>query len=1160
MMKTSTLLKLMLTVALAGAGIFTAHAQRVVINDANNTALTIVSQDVYHLEMKNTISEFDYATVNTKEGLFTSFYTHVNSFSGKVGEPRIPVIRKLIEVPQGAELKINDITYSEEEINLGEMGVVYPAFPVQLPVEKGSAAAPPFQFNEKAYKENRFYGEKLVSIEDKGIMRGQRLALVTIAPYAYNPATNTMKVYSNLQFNISFENADIAATMALKEKTWSPYFQSDYSLAVNAEAFYIGKDPLSNYPITYVIVSDRMFEAQLQDFIVWKQKKGYKVIVGYTDEPEVGNTTTSIKAFIQNLYENPEQGYTAPTYALFVGDTPQIPAFSGTTGYHITDLYYCEFTGDFLPEIYFGRFSAQTTAQLQPQIDKTLMIEQYTMPDPAYLDEVILVAGMDGSHGYNWGNGQINYATENYFNEEHGITSHVYLYPGSGSQGSAIKQKISEGASYVNYSAHCNQSGWGDPSFTTSDIPNLTNENEYFLSIGNCCLSNAFDSPECFGEALVRAEGKGAVAHIGGTNSTYWDEDYYWGVGVGAISEDPPSYEETTLGAYDCLFHEHNEEWSDWCFTFGQIIYAGNRAVTESGSSLTNFYWEIYSVMGDPSLAMYITVPEPIDVSYDALMPLGSETFTVTTEPFAYVAISREGELFGAAIADESGTAVVTMDPPIAVPGNCDVVVTKQWGEPFMGEVLVASPEGPYVLLGDYQIDDAAGNNNGMVDYNESINLNVTLNNLGNSDATGVSATIECCSDSDITITQNSYTFGDIVSQGTMTQNAAFSFDVAQNVIDGKKIEIIMSITDGTDTWNSKMNITLYAPVLTVGRMVIDDSATGNNNGALDEGETADIIISITNDGGSDISNVVGDLVSTSPEVTINNASFIIDDLMAGNSSEMTFNITIDSGVTSGTIVNLALNASSMGYTAEREFFPKVGLIIEDFESGDFNTYNWIQGSIPWVIDDENVYEGLYSARSGSIGSQQTTELKLSVEVLADDTIKFYRKVSSENNYDFLRFYIDDNEIGSWAGEKDWSQVAYPIAQGIHELKWSYEKDYSVEYGQDCGWIDYILLPAIREQVGVSKFIGLNNETMDVYPNPFNNKTRIAYTLAERSDVSVIVYNMIGEIVEVVENAADRQAGIYTHELDASDMEHGIYFCVLSTNGKSITKKLIITK
>lgn len=1158
MMKTSTLFKLMLTVIMTGATLLNANAQRVVINDADNTALTIVSQDLRHLEMKNTISEFDYRTMNSEEGLFTSFYTHVNAFSGKVGEPRIPVIRKLIEVPLGADLKIENITYSEEVIDLGEMGVIYPAYPVQLPVEKGDAVAPPFQYNEKAYKTDRFYGEKLVSIEDKGILRGQRLALVTIAPYAYNPVSNTMKVYSNVQFNISFENGDIAATMALKEKTWSPHFQADYRQAINAESFKLGKDPLSTHPITYVIISDRMFEAQLQEFIAWKQKKGYKVITGYTDEPEVGSTTTSIKSFIQGHYDNPQPGFSVPTYVLFVGDVQQVPSFAGTTGSHVTDLYYCEYTGDDFAEIYYGRFSAQTTDQLQPQIDKTLMVEQYTMPDPTYLNEVVLVAGMDGSHGNDWGNGQINYGTENYFNEEHGITSHVYLYPGSGGQASEIKTKVGEGVAYVNYSAHCSQGGWADPSFSVSEVHALQNTNEYFLSVGNCCLSNAFDSQECFGEAMMRAS-NASIGHIGGTNSTYWDEDYHWGVGVGAITEDPPSYEETGLGVYDCLFHEHDEAWSDWCFTSGQIIFAGNRAVTESGSSRDTYYWEIYSVMGDPSIAMYITVPDPIAVSFDALMPLGSESFTVTTEPYAYVAISRDGELFGAALADASGNASVIMDPPISIPGNCDVVVTKQWGEPYFGEVLVASPEGPYVLLGSFDIDDAAGNGNGMVDFTESIDLDVMLNNLGNSDATDVTATISCA-DAEITITQDSYNFGDIASQGNSSQTAAFAFEVAQNIEDNKTIVIDMNITDGNETWTSKMNITLHAPVLAIGRMEIDDTATGNGNSSLDEGETADIIITVANDGTADINTVAGQLITNSSDITINSATANIATLSAGGNATMTFNVTVDDGVTSGTLVDMTLTTSSMGYSAEKEFFSKVGIIVEDFESGDFTSYNWVQGSYPWTIDTEEVAEGIYAVKSGAIADQQTSELKLTVEVVANDTIKFHRKVSSEASYDYLRFYIDGSKIGEWAGEYGWDQVAYPITEGVHELKWAYEKDYSYANGSDCGWIDYIIFPAITDHVGVNELLNLKEESMSVYPNPFNNNTRISYTLTETSDVTVMVYNMIGEVVEVIENAADRRAGTYSHEFNGTDMEHGIYFCVLRTSGQTITKKLIITE
>ena len=57
-------------------------------------------------------------------------------------------------------------------------------------------------------------------------------------------------------------------------------------------------------------------------------------------------------------------------------------------------MYYCEFdgNGDYFPEMFFGRFSASSAAELLPQLDKTLQYEQYTMPDPSYLAEMLMVA------------------------------------------------------------------------------------------------------------------------------------------------------------------------------------------------------------------------------------------------------------------------------------------------------------------------------------------------------------------------------------------------------------------------------------------------------------------------------------------------------------------------------------------------------------------------------------------------------------------------------------------------------------------------------------------------------------------------------------------------------------------------------------------------
>ena len=83
------------------------------------------------------------------------------------------------------------------------------------------------------------------------------------------------------------------------------------------------------------------------------------------------------------MYDNASVNDPAPTYLLIVGDEAQVPSFNGSTGSHISDMYYCEFDGggDFYPEMYYGRFSATSAAEVEIQVNKTLIHEQYTFPN-----------------------------------------------------------------------------------------------------------------------------------------------------------------------------------------------------------------------------------------------------------------------------------------------------------------------------------------------------------------------------------------------------------------------------------------------------------------------------------------------------------------------------------------------------------------------------------------------------------------------------------------------------------------------------------------------------------------------------------------------------------------------------------------------------------
>ncbi|MCP4631731.1 MAG: hypothetical protein GY855_02315 [candidate division Zixibacteria bacterium] len=685
-----------------GTNVF-AMAEKSIKVSNTPTDLKILDQNETGLTIQLKIGEVHFNPVNTKGGAFV--YPTVDGLirSFQIGKPNLPIAGKIISIPIGAELLATVVDYKTEEYFLSDYGITNQIIPAQPSISKSDdPASIPFAIDSKLYIKSGFYSAPRVEIEILGIMRDIRLARVAISPIEYNPTENKIKVYSDITIKIDYLNADWAETELIRSKYYSPVFSSTYEQIFNydsMESHTRSDSPdLTNNAIKYLIISDRMFETQLVEFIEWKTLKGFNVEVAFTDE--IGYTTSAISTYIENVYNAGTPEDPAPSFVLLAGDAEQIPPFSGTVDSHVTDLYYCEFTGDYLPEIYYGRFSAQSTSQIQPQIDKTIEYEKYLMPDPSYLEEVTLVSGVDDTYAISHGNGQINYGTNYYFNTAHNIDSHVWLYPASAAGGVAgdILDVINDGVAFHNYTAHCNHYGQGDPSFTTSNVSGLTNYNKYFTGIGNCCLANTFaESSPCFGEALLQIEDKGAVGYIGATNNTLWYEDYYWGVGAGPVVGSGPTYEQTTMGAYDGVFHDRPNETSfdQHYVTNAAIVFAGNIGVTEGGSQIA-YYWEIYHLMGDPSLMTYLGVPSTNSVLHNSTSPLNAQTFAVTADPGSYVAITVDGVLHGTSFVDETGSADVPL-AGITSAATADIVITCQNRQPYFSTVQIISSDKFYV-------------------------------------------------------------------------------------------------------------------------------------------------------------------------------------------------------------------------------------------------------------------------------------------------------------------------------------------------------------------------------------------------------------------------------------------------------------------------------
>ena len=146
-----------------------------------------------------------------------------------------------------------------------------------------------------------------------------------------------------------------------------------------------------------------------------------------------------------------------------------------------------------------------------------------------------------------------------------------------------------------------------------------------------------------------------------------------------------------------------------------------------------------------------------------------------------------------------------------------------------------------------------------------------------------------------------------------------------------------------------------------------------------------------------------------------------------------------------------------------------VGKAMEDFESNSFSSFNWSNGNKPWEITTSNVYAGSYSARSktnlsnGTGSNTSNSDLTITLNVTEASPISYFRKVSSEANYDFFTFAIDGEVMEELSGEVDWAQSSFDVTPGTHTFRFRYAKDRSATGGSDCAWIDNIIFPIAGE-------------------------------------------------------------------------------------------------
>jgi hypothetical protein len=298
-----------------------------------------------------------------------------------------------------------------------------------------------------------------------------------------------------------------------------------------------------------------------------------------------------------------------------------------------------------------------------------------------------------------------------------------------------VTNALNSGAFLLQHRDHGYEYGWGEPDYNNNHINGLTNTDlSYILSI-NCLTGKYNISQECFTEKFHRHtyndQPAGALGVLAASEVSYSfvNDTYVWGVFDHMFPDFLPQFGTTPesrgmLPAFGNSAGKIFLKYSNWPYN------TNNKMVT----------YHLFHHHGDAFTCLYSEVPQHLTVLHNDIQLAGMESFSIQADEGALIALSVNGELIGVG----TGTGATSDIPIIAQnpPNSIDVVVTKQNFFRYHAQVQVIPPNGPFVVTDAYAVNDAAGNNNGPLDYGETASLDITLKNLGTEDAEDVVITV----------------------------------------------------------------------------------------------------------------------------------------------------------------------------------------------------------------------------------------------------------------------------------------------------------------------------------------------------------------------------------------------------------------------------------
>ena len=582
---------------------------------------------------------------------------------GEPGTPGVPVLFRLIAIPEGAKAIVKSKVVTEQALRMS----LYPVQPEPVDAEQspkgqsvtGNFVDPEFTIRKDIYESDNSFPETDVKATRIGKSRGLNLVQLAISSGRYNPKSEVFTVFEEVQFEIIFEGGKGTFLSAASSNPFESFLYRDIVLNSIVIDSYIDKDILQRSFCggeEFLILTHPDFTEAAHRLASWKREKGITTsVVNVNDGDGAGpDTKEEIDEFIENRFSRCN---VRPSYVLLLGDAEFIaPFYKNTSGSNTTGTDYpyalLSSDNDLIPDFALGRIPVDTLEQANTVVDKIINYESNPPSLSSFYKRVGIASefqcckttGQEGrdqrsfietsefvrneltDHGYRVDRIYTEKVEAGYDGDPtprrfyNGTLLPAGIDADSGFEWDGdtndIVNAFNEGRFLFLHRDHGSKNGWANPSFKSANIQDLTNGELLPVVFSVNCSSGLFDNETAngdydtnvddvlFAERLLRKSDGGAVGILGDTR-------------------DSPTWANSALtrGFFDAVWPNTVSDFGDGTRKrrLGDILNHGKlylmtqlgvegttEAPTQGNINSDLFLWH---VIGDPTLEMWTSNP-----------------------------------------------------------------------------------------------------------------------------------------------------------------------------------------------------------------------------------------------------------------------------------------------------------------------------------------------------------------------------------------------------------------------------------------------------------------------------------------------------------------------------------------------------------------------